>query len=172
MPDEISSDYNQLKKAINLCASFLILRGSTIYFVHLSAKDFLLKNVSEILFPCGTEEVSGVVFSRSIEAMSALHRDMYGLCAPGIGISEVKEPDSNPLASIGYSCEYWIDHLCEWHSRANTDASNSLQDGGQVDKFLRTKFLYWLEALSLLRSMSQGVYSIIKLEGLLQVSVF
>ena len=38
-----------------------------------------------------------------------------------------------------------------------------------VDVFVRKKYLYWLEALSLCRSMSEGVLSMAKLEALTQV---
>jgi hypothetical protein len=48
---------------------------------------------------------------------------------------------------------------------------DDLQDSGTVEVFLREKYLYWLEALSPLGSMSEGVSSIIKLERLLQVSL-
>jgi hypothetical protein len=46
---------------------------------------------------------------------------------------------------------------------------DDLQDGGAVDMFLRERFLYWLEALSLLRSLTEGIRSIQKLEHLLMV---
>ncbi len=42
-----------------------------------------------------------------------------------------------------------------------------LQDGGIVHKFLQEKFLHWLEALSLLGSMSEGGLAMLKLERLL-----
>ena len=40
-----------------------------------------------------------------------------------------------------------------------------------MDKFLRQKYLCWLEALGLLKSVPDGVYSMNKLENLLQVSL-
>jgi hypothetical protein len=35
--------------------------------------------------------------------------------------------------------------------------------------FIKTKYLHWLEALSLCRSMSKGVLSMAKLEAVIQV---
>ncbi|KAH6661851.1 NWD1 like protein, partial [Halenospora varia] len=95
-----------------------------------------------------------------------LGRDVYGLGAPGFPIDQVRQADSDPLSPARYSCVYWIDHLldCDRTRSATTD----LQDGGSVEKFLRRSFLYWLEALSLCRSMPEGVVSIAKLESLLQ----
>jgi hypothetical protein len=94
---------------------------------------------------------------------------MYGLDAPGFPIDKVNQPDPDPLAAVRYSCVYWADHLSDSDSCGKH--LEDLQDGGAVDTFLRKKYLYWLEALSLLKSMSQGVLSMAKLEGLLQVSL-
>ena len=85
--------------------------------------------------------------------------------------SKVKQPDPDPLAAADYSCVYWVDHLRDWDSSKSAKHRDDIQDGGAVDKFLRQKYLYWLEALSLLRSMSEGVLSMDKLEDLLQVSL-
>ena len=46
-----------------------------------------------------------------------------------------------------------------------------LQHGGAVDTHLRSRYFYWLEALSLLGSMSEGVLPILKLDGLLLASI-
>ena len=95
--------------------------------------------------------------------------ETYNLRAPGYAIERVKQPDSNPLAASRYSCIYWVDHLYDWNSISGANHKADLQDGGMVDVFIRQKYLYWLEALSLCRSMSEGVLSIAKLEALIQV---
>jgi hypothetical protein len=172
MSEDISDDFESLCEIVSLCGSFLILRQTTIYFVHQSAKDFLSQNVSDTIFPTGAREVDRMIFSRSLGAMSrTLQRDMYNLCDPGISIDEVRRPDHDLLAGVDYSCLYWVDHLCEWYSSRNAQHVNDLQDGGTVDVFLREKFIYWLEALSLLGNISKGVSSIIKLQRLLEVSL-
>ena len=94
-----------------------------------------------------------------------LHRDMYSLRDPGIPIDQVAQPEPDPLAQVRYSCVYWVDHFYD------SDHGDDLQQGGKVDKFLRLKYLYWLEALSLLGSMSEGVHSILNLDSLLLVSI-
>ena len=172
MPGIASNDLESLTEIIALSGSFLTLRGSTVHFVHQSAKDFLLEKISDEIFVSGVGDVHYTIFSRSLEVMSrTLRRDMYGLCAPGFPISKVKQPDPDPLAAADYSCIYWVDHLQDWDSSKSTKHRDDIQDGGAVDKFLRQKYLYWLEALSLLRSMSEGVLSMDKLEDLLQVSL-
>jgi hypothetical protein len=94
-----------------------------------------------------------------------LRRNIYDLHFPGFSVDRVNPPQPDPLAPARYSCVYWTDHLLCAPSRN----ANDLQDGGSVDKFLRRSYLYWLEALSLLRSISEGILSIAKLDALLQV---
>jgi NACHT domain/TIR domain len=172
IPGIASNDLESLAEIIGLCGSFLTLRESTVHFVHQSAKDFLLEKVSEEIFVSGVGDVHYTIFSRSLEVMSrALQRDMYGLYAPGFPISKVEQPDPDPLAAANYSCIYWVDHLQDWDFSKSMKHRDDIQDGGAVDKFLRQKYLYWLEALSLLRSVSEGVLSMDKLEDLLQVSL-
>ncbi|KAK4248387.1 beta transducin-like protein HET-E2C*4 [Corynascus novoguineensis] len=119
VPDDISNDLESLEEIIGLCGSFLTIRNQIVYFVHQSAKDFLLGKASD--------------------TSSVLRRDMYSLRAPGLSIDSIQMPDPDPLAA----------------------------DQTVVYTFLKTKFLYWLEALSLLRAMSEGVTAIRQLEGLL-----
>ncbi|KAF2452262.1 NACHT domain-containing protein [Lineolata rhizophorae] len=165
---EIADD-KELREIIGLCGSFLILREDTIYFVHQSAKDFLLAQAAEQVFPSGREDVHHAIVARSLEIMSrTLQRDMYGLKAPGYPIDDIKQPDSDPLATSRYSCIYWVDHLCDWNPSSSAKYEVGLQDGGAVDSFLRQQYLYWLEALSLCKSISQGVVSMAKLEVFMQ----
>ncbi|KAK1776004.1 NACHT domain-containing protein, partial [Copromyces sp. CBS 386.78] len=179
VPDVICDDLESLKEIIGLCGSFLTLREQTVYFVHQSAKDFLLGNASDKagnqasqeafkwVFPSGKEDVNYTIFSRSLDAMSTtLRRDIYGLSAPGFPSDKVQVPDPDPLATVRYSCIYWVDHLCDSVSSTNTKRPLT-PDNGVVYTFLKTKYLYWLEALSLLQAIPAGVIAIEKLEGLL-----
>ncbi|KAH8897883.1 hypothetical protein GQ53DRAFT_818138 [Thozetella sp. PMI_491] len=155
-----------IMEVIGLCGSYLTVRDRTIFFVHQSAKDFLLQSACNI-FPSGPENLHYTIFSRSLQAMSVLRRDIYNLKAPGLPIeqAQARRPDPDPLAAVRYSCVYWIDHL--FHSRVK-DTEKDLQDNGAIDNFLHGKYLYWLEALSLLKSVSHSVLSMIQLERLVQ----
>ncbi|KAK1780028.1 hypothetical protein QBC45DRAFT_324563 [Copromyces sp. CBS 386.78] len=88
LPDTDCDNLEILEAIIGLCGSFLTIRERTIYFVHQSAKDFLLGNASDKagnqasqetfkwIFPSGKEGVNYTIFSRSLDAMSAtLRRD-------------------------------------------------------------------------------------------------
>ncbi|KAL9619027.1 MAG: hypothetical protein Q9160_006348 [Pyrenula sp. 1 TL-2023] len=164
-----SDDRESLEEIIGLCGSFLIIRNDIIYFMHQSAKDYIVERASLEIFPHGIRAIHYEIFSRSLEVMSkTLYRDIYGLYQPGYPIERVQRPDIDPLAASRYSCLYWIDHLCEWEALDYIGGKVDLQDGGQVDLFVREKYLYWLEALSLLKAISQGVLAIAKLKKLIQ----
>ncbi|KAK3348667.1 quinon protein alcohol dehydrogenase-like superfamily [Lasiosphaeria hispida] len=169
IPKGLSDDVEFMTEIVGLCGSFLTLRETTIYFIHQSAKDFLLKDAFDEIFPSGLEPLHSTVFSTSLHIMSGtLRRDIYGLCVPGFPIENVNPPDPDPLITAHYACVYWVDHLYDWQSSDNTKQPDVFQDGGTIDDFLRQHYLHWLEALSLCRSMSQGILSMAKLESLLQ----
>jgi hypothetical protein len=158
-----------IRELIGLCGSFLTLGNDTIYFVHQSAKDFLFANASNKVFPSGREEAHYEIFSRSLQSMSkTLQRDMHSLGASEHHAGRVHQPHKDPLAASRYSCIYWVDHLCDSNVTSPLSYNNVLHDGGIVDKFLQKKFLYWLEALSLCKGVSNGVASVGKLLSLSQ----
>ncbi|RYP00916.1 hypothetical protein DL765_010892 [Monosporascus sp. GIB2] len=173
MPNEIGDNPQYLEELIRLCGSFLTLREQIVYFVHQSAKDFLQgkavhqasREAFNQIFPLGTEAVNRIVLLRSLNAMSTvLRRDMYSLKVPGFPIDKVQTPSPDPLNTVRYSCVFWVNHLCDSISDKNT-TQRDIQDAIQI--FLEQKYLYWLEALSLLRAMSDGVIAIRQLESLL-----
>jgi hypothetical protein len=147
-----------------MCGSFLTIRDNVVYIIHQSVKDFLFSSL--FLFPFGIMHQHHAIFSRSLEALSkTLERDAYELGTPGFPIDQISPPDPDPLASIRYSCVFWVDHLYDSESCAKM-GDKDVQDTEIVHDFLRKKYLYWLESLSLLRSMSEGVIAVQKLEAL------
>lgn len=168
--EDMSDDIESLQQIIGLCGSFLTVRHNTIYFVHQSAKDYLVEKAPAEIFPCGMGETHHEIFSRSLKVLSrTLRKDIYGLRRPGYPIEQVQQPDPDLLASSRYSCLYWVDHLCDQESLDYPEGKVDLRDGGSVDLFVREKYLYWLEALSLSKAMSTGVLAIVNLEKLVQV---
>lgn len=169
MLNDMADDLVSVREEIGFCGSFLTIREGTIYFVHQSAKDFLLKNASNNIFPSSIRDMHYTIFSLSLKVMSeTLRRDVYSLSAPGISIDQVRQPDPDPLAAIRYSCLYWGDHLIDYDIRGHI--INDLRDDGSVYNFLSTRYLHWLEALSLMKSLPDSIIIIRKLENWLQVS--
>jgi len=111
---DMSDDLESLGEIIGLCGSFLTIQEGTIYFVHQSAKDYLLTKAFDEIFPSRRGEAHYVIFLRSLQVISrTLQRDIYNLRALGYPIERVKQPDPDLLAVLRYSCIYWVDHLCD-----------------------------------------------------------
>ncbi|KAH7012684.1 uncharacterized protein B0I36DRAFT_378380 [Microdochium trichocladiopsis] len=158
LPQYLNDNPRFLVDVIEHCGSFSTLRNNTIYFIHQSAKDFLLSKSTNQLFKYGIRHQHGEIFTQALQTISsALHRTMYDLQEPGCIIHEIQPPNSDPLAAIAYSRVYWIDHLLD--ARSNSIETHQL---GLIN-FLETKSLYWLEALSLLRKVQEGARAITSL---------
>ncbi|KAG7063385.1 Vegetative incompatibility protein HET-E-1 [Colletotrichum scovillei] len=151
-----------LQDAVRCCGSFLSLRGGTIYFVHQSAQDFLLNKEGDAfdsIFPDGVEDIHWAVCLRSMDAISKIvRREIYELQDVGVARNDTTVLNPDPLASVAYSCAYWMKHLEE------SNPATYIKDDGVVDEFLQSKFLYWLEALALLGELTHAVRGIQKLQ--------
>lgn len=167
----IGAKLQKLEVLVQLCGSFLAIRKNTVYWVHQSARDYLLKHHFSSLSL--RERVHHDIYKSSLAVMSRLlRRDIYdmesgsGRLASGFAVDkfETLRPDPDPLAGLTYPCTHWVDHL------RDSGRSDDLGEGGKVKSFLGTSYVYWLEALSILRSLPEGVVSIRLLRSLLEVS--
>ncbi|KAK0720354.1 hypothetical protein B0H67DRAFT_599864 [Lasiosphaeris hirsuta] len=155
LPEQITKSTENVRKIVAKCRSFLTVRDDRIYLVHQSAKDYLSDRASTLLFPHGVAMAHRNILDRSMKLLSKkLQYDIYGLYEPGFPIDQVHTPDPDPLATVRYSCVYWVNHLFDSISSTNTNLDTFLQNDGAVHTFLKTKYLYWLETLSLLRAIS------------------
>ena len=162
-----ADDFEQIEDLIKRCGSFLTLQGKTVFFVHQSAKDYLLQKAADKIFPSGASAEHSSICSRSLKVMSReLRRNIYNLRDWGVPTDQIKTPDPDPLAAVRYSCIHWGDHLLE----------EQLQSGqfqvSWIDDFLREHYLHWLEALSILGNVSEGILAMLKLNKLIQVRVY
>jgi hypothetical protein len=158
-----------VRKIVAMCGSFLTVRNGQVYLVHQSAKDYLSDKMRATALP-SQSKMHKTLFAQSIKLLSGnLNRDMYDLVEPGFSIDEIQTPDPDPLATARYSCIYWVDHLCESKPELLASSISDPQVLGAVDKFLREKYLYWLEGLSLCKSVGKGVVSVERLWSMVQV---
>ncbi|USP79361.1 uncharacterized protein yc1106_06635 [Curvularia clavata] len=166
---DLVDDLESVREIIGLCGSFLTLRDDTVYFVHQSAKDFLITQASNEVFPNGAECVHQDIFAKSLTVLQkTLDRDLYNLQAPGYPIEDVRLPLLDPLAVSRYPCIYWIDHFYDSKHMTQAHSAANQEDTRTIETFFRQRYLYWLEALSLCRSIATGVVSITKLWDLVQ----
>lgn len=170
MPSMIGQDHKALSGIIAMCGSFLALRQNTIIFVHQSAKEFLLQEAPDKIFPGSIDAKHHMIFTRSLSSMfQTLQRDICNIKVSGFPATQVQRPAPHPLGATRYACTYWVEHLQA--SGCYQTLGISLSDGGYVDRFLQQKYLQWLEALSILGSISNGIQAMRKLVVLLWVCV-
>lgn len=167
--DDIANDHEALSRIIATCGSFLSLRENKILFVHQSAQGFLLDMAPEIIFPRGKGAGHYDILYRSLCAMKkTIRRDIFNLKIPGYTAQLIARPKPNPLAPVEYACAYWLEHLqAGWSYIKDLPGFDLIN---QVDKFIKQNYLHWLEALSLLGCLSQGIVGMLTLEDLLKVS--
>jgi len=169
VPGQISLLVRNVRTIVAMCGSFLTVRDDQVYLIHQSAKDYLSDRKRDTVF-LSQGRIHHHIFTRSLKLMSStLKRDIYNLITPGFPANKVRVPVHDPLEIVRYSCVHWIDHLYDWNSGSGNQRIDS-QDKGAIENFIRTKYLYWLEALSLNKSMSEGVLAIAKLSALAQVT--
>ncbi|KAF8534300.1 hypothetical protein BDD12DRAFT_983947 [Trichophaea hybrida] len=137
---------------------------SPIRLLHPSFRDFLIdqKRCMDPKFCINERKAHGDLLESSLNLISKhLKKDMCNLQLPGALASEVDMDRLNhylPVA-VQYACRYWVKHL--------ERSSVQLHDHGQVHEFLRTHFLHWLEALSLIGKIADGILAVKALESML-----
>jgi hypothetical protein len=160
LPEGLCEDIPSITELVELCGSFLTIRDEIIYFVHQSAKDYFTVGKGLKVFPAGVYEEHFNMMCRSLQVMSAeLKEDICDLRKPGVLASEVGDKISNsPLVRIEYACCYWANHLADGLVRPDCSQLHDSDtcDDGMVHVFLQQHFLHWLEAMSLLRKMSEA----------------
>jgi hypothetical protein len=167
LPTEYWDVIQDTATTVRDCSSLLMIQDERVFIIHQSAKDFLSDEARSYIHPLGIGDTHHSMFTASLKVMSSvLKRNMYNLPSLGYPIEQVVQPAPDPLVASRYSCVYWVDHLDDWNRSTSADFPDKL---GVVDTFIRNHYLYWLEALSLCKSMSKGVASMVKLRSLVQV---
>jgi hypothetical protein len=162
------------QKIVKKCGSFLTTNKGMVSRIHQSAKDYLREDLKRMdlnhksrLQMGGAAQGHAGIAKRSIDAMSKqLKKNIYGLRHYGFELKDIIPPDPDPLAPVRYSCVFWLVHLRE-AIKANLGDGKDLCDLGL--RFLKERFLHWLESLSLLNKLSEGIVSIRELLSVLKV---
>ncbi|CAJ0554953.1 Ff.00g134660.m01.CDS01 [Fusarium sp. VM40] len=163
-------DETMLPDIIAECGSFITTKENTVFFIHQSAKEFLVKESGPVLFRSGLAQHHITLFQRSITILQALHKDLFGLVRLGVTVEEAirNRPEPDPLRGLKYACISWADHLqiaFKLDQQGEFDDTSSLINLA-VD-FIKDKFLFWLEALSLCQKLSVAVKVLVFLKNLL-----
>ncbi|TGO70873.1 hypothetical protein BELL_0652g00010 [Botrytis elliptica] len=136
---------------VDRCASFLKMRGTDIEFVHQSARDYLAgengKSILDTSESYGHNDIA-------VSCLSYLSQKLK------INLVDLPRPDSTResiegnqlMPSLDYAATFWVQHLES--AKGEIPMQNSSIEQGVVGTFLRSKFLEWLECLSLLDKLS------------------
>ena len=137
--------------------------------LHLSFRDFLLDPEKRRTNPfwVDEEESNSKLATHCLQLMSRdenLKKDICDLRTPGRLRTEVDQRtvDEYLPAEVQYACLYWVYHLKE--------SKGMIRDEGSAHNFLKRHFLHWLEALSLIRRISESIRLINELQSVVDVS--
>lgn len=158
-----SEDPNSFRNLVEACGSFITTQDDVVYFVHKSAKDYLIKGAGSQIFSSRLIGTHQLLAQRCMRLMlDNLERNICGLAHPGVLAIEVSRSmvDQKTL-NIQYPCQYWLRHLREHLSLQ--DSSTDLDDSGCIRRFLEARTLYWLEILGIMGQVSEGVLGISEL---------
>ena len=150
--------------------------NSPIRLLHPSFRDFLLdsQRCLDKSFWIDKEKAHSDLAKKCLELMTkTLKRNICNLRTPGASPKEAESDDGQHhhqslSANVQYACLYWFEHL----SQAGQDPLDLYDDDNQVYRFFQEHFLHWLEAMSLMRKMSEGAFIITRFESMLEVSTF
>jgi len=124
---------------------------------HPSFRDFLLDQTrcEDSHFWVDEKQAHQTLADNCIRLMlTSLKQDICGLDAPGVLVAKVDNSRVEQYLppEVQYACLYWVQHLQK--------SGAQLHDNDQIHQFLQMHFLYWLEALSWMGRISEGILAI------------
>ena len=145
--------------------------GAPITLLHPSFRDFLLDNqrCQDPRLAVVAENTHRDLAVRCLELMSgSLRQDICSLKYPGTLNSDIAPETLQRFlpAELRYACRYWVDHI----QQGNVKLCDGEPLHNQVDAFMNEHFLHWLEALSLLGEMHDGILMVKAINSMLPVS--
>ncbi|KAJ5088692.1 G-protein beta WD- 40 repeats containing protein [Penicillium angulare] len=150
-----------IRALIDRCASFIKMQGNDIQFVHQSGRDYFSEENGQSILdsyePFGHDDIARSCLSHLSEILKP---NILGLKRPDSTKESIKSLKDDmkkvPLNSVDYAATFWAQHL-ENATRSTILQSGLIREKGAVCEFIRTKFLEWLECLSLLDKLPRAI---------------
>jgi hypothetical protein len=159
LPEEIYCSIEDIADIARRSGCFLTMRGNTwedkeISFVHQSAKDYVVEQARNTIFPAGMPKEHARLAQKCIQRMcepGGLRKDICTFRRPGTRRTDCDLAEIAKLLSarVTYTSNFWIEHLI-----ASTE---TLFSDDYVHQFLKQYFLYWFEALSWMGQAASAV---------------
>ncbi len=136
---------------------------------HASVRDYLLskQRCTDARFWIDERSMHAQIATHCFRIMNgSLQSDICRLRIPDAGIGDVDETvmARNLPPHLRYACQYWVAHV--------RHSDNLLVLGDSILQFMQTHLLHWLEALSLLQRLVDGVEMLDSLESLVVSLVY
>ncbi|KAJ5720794.1 uncharacterized protein N7483_008728 [Penicillium malachiteum] len=160
-----SLDVKDTLQGLQSVVSFGKNESSPIQLLHLSFRDFLLDDTRCLVkgFLISQSQAHTSLLQKCLDVLSeTLRRDICGLsdqssCAKDVEPARI---DRDIPRHVHYACLHWVYHLQQ--------AAIEPLDDGNVHEFLKVHLLHWLEALSLMGKMSEGMRRVIDFSSYIQ----
>ncbi|KAG9234358.1 hypothetical protein BJ875DRAFT_401290 [Amylocarpus encephaloides] len=160
---------NRVEQTVDLLHSVLSIpldSATPVRLLHLSFRDFLLDSEKREKHPfwINEKDVHKILATRCLDRLSlggCLKKDICDLRTLEIPRVDIDKQtiDTHLSLDIQYACRYWVYHAKEYGS--------IICDDDQVHTFLKSHFLHWLEALSLIGRVSESISMIADLMAML-----
>ncbi|KAL8290966.1 hypothetical protein RB600_006441 [Gaeumannomyces tritici] len=136
------------------CSHHSTFPGIRAKLLHLSFRDFLVKNRDANPFRVNERETHEQLADRCLKLLSTgdiLRKDICDLRYPGTLRSEISPLTINVALppEVKYACRYWVHHYQE--------GTRQIRDGDPVHDFLTSRLLYWLEALGIMGRIPESI---------------
>lgn len=132
---------------------------------HPSFREFLLdkRRCENQDFFIAEEELHGTLTDGCIRLLSALKQNICDQKSPGVSVNSLETNiiQQHIPAELQYAGVYWIQHLKKSGKRP--------LDNGPVYEFFQEHLLHWLEAMSWIGKLSEGIRAIQVLESMIHV---
>ena len=139
---------------------------SPVRLFHLSFRDFLVEHESQFWID-ETETHKKLAFHclNLLSKTDCLKENILSLKRPGSLRIDIDGHviEECLLAEVQYACRYWAHHLDRGKCR--------ISDQDEVHNFLDQRFLYWVEALSIIGRVNDSIRIIANLQNLLDVKL-
>jgi hypothetical protein len=163
LPDTVDERLDALHSVL----SIPLERAMPVRLLHLSFRDYLvdLENKERIEFWVDEKLAHRRLARHCLRVMrSGLRKNICSLSFPGMERSavDVKLLEKRIVPELQYACMNWVHHQTKVGLESN--------DMDDVYNFLKTHFLHWLEALSLIGRMSESIGLVDELQSIVDVS--